>query len=137
MRPALVGLAFASACSRTPPTIASCADSVEGVWRGPDGEWHVLDRGVSVEAYPLFPDAKPAPRVLDLRRASTLTGEIRRRYMQGDQVCIATVSVRVLACSTHILELTLADPSPPLSYTPCAFSTRTNPSRKETWTRAF
>lgn len=133
----LVGLALASACSRTPPTIASCADSIEGVWRGPEGEWHVLDRGGSIEAYPLFADAKPAPRVLDLRRAKTLTGELRRRYMQGDQACVATVPVRMLACSTQTLELTLADPSEPISYAPCAFSTRTNPSRKETWTRMF
>lgn len=43
------------ACSRREP-IASCDDDLRGVYVAGDERWMMLDRGDTLEAYPLFPD---------------------------------------------------------------------------------
>jgi hypothetical protein len=51
-RAALLALA---ACGRGAP-IETCNDSLHGVYASGDERWMVLDRGATLEAYPLFPD---------------------------------------------------------------------------------
>jgi hypothetical protein len=120
---ALAALAIAgAACDRRPP-IASCDDDLRGVYDGGGGSWMILDGPAGLDAYPLFPDvpAAPgleiAPRVIALTRTPAgITGNVRRRYMRGSQVCVAKVPVRVTACRGETLELVLADPEPPLAW---------------------
>lgn len=143
MRGALLAIALAG-CSSSRP-IATCGDSLAGVWRGESGEWMLLDHGASLEGYPLFDDSREpggdpgvvvAPRAIDLRRDGVeLDGTISRRYMRGGDACSVTVPLRVLACSGSTLEVVLADTSPPLQFAPCAESSRKNPSRREKWQR--
>src|SRR5262245_26486020 len=137
--------ALAGACDRRPP-LASCDDDLHGVYEVADGRWMILDGRQTLEAYPLFPDATPVPglevgpRVIDLRRTEDgLTGWVRRRYMRGSQVCVATKSVRVTACAGDALELVLTDPAPPLAWPAESKQTctwpRTGSSRVERWVR--
>lgn len=132
-RAAVVAAVVLTACSRSAP-IDSCDDPLRGVWRGERGAWMILDSGETLEAYPLFADA-PAPRVIDLvREGNTLSGQLRRRYMQAGTSCTATLPVKVTACSSEALDIVLADPSPPIAFEPCTWP-RANPSRRERWLR--
>jgi hypothetical protein len=137
-------IALVASCSQSPP-LASCADSLAGTWHTDAGDWMLLDRGATIEGYPLFDDSREpggdaaivvAPRAIDLqRKRDEVGGEISRRYMRGGDSCISRVPVHVLACSGSTLELVLADTSPPTQFAPCTESSRKNPSRREKWLR--
>lgn len=128
-------------CSRTQP-ITSCTDDLHGVYASGDQRWDILDERRSLEAYPLFDDAADppagveiAPRVIDLRRTETaLVGEVTRRYMQGALRCDAKATARVTACKGDTLEIVLADPQPPIEFSPCRWGQAAS-SRREIWRR--
>lgn len=139
---AVAAITAAAACSRRAP-IASCGDDLRGVYRGGAERWMVLDRDATLEAYPLFPDGDgpagvvTAPRMIELVRAEgapALDGTLRRRYMRGADSCDARVPVHVTRCAGDTLELVLADPSPPLGFSPCSWP-RPSPSRLVRWQR--
>jgi hypothetical protein len=144
---AITALAALAACSHRAP-IASCDDDLRGVYVDGDERWMVLDSRATLEVYPLFPDgASPqaelvvAPRVIDLARtpaganaAPALAGTLRRRYMRRAERCDATLPVHVTRCSGNALELVLADPSPPLTFSPCTWP-RSNAARVVRWQR--
>jgi hypothetical protein len=134
-----------AACRRDP--IASCDDDLRGVYLAASERWMVLDHGATLEAYPLFPDGAPAaagdataleiaPRVIDLERrpGATIEGTLRRRYLQRAEICDARVPVHVTGCADDTLELVLADPAPPLAFTPCTWP-GPGPSRVVHWRR--
>jgi hypothetical protein len=132
----LVIAATLMSCDRKPP-LQSCNEPLHGVWRTATGaRWMVLDRGATLEAFPLFDDgvAGGAPRAMDLKRAHKLAGEVVRRYMQGGASCESRAAARITSCRGSELELVLADPQPPLSYEPCAWG-QPAPSRVERWHR--
>ncbi|HEU4733614.1 MAG TPA: hypothetical protein VFT22_37225 [Kofleriaceae bacterium] len=132
------------------PELASCDDDLRGVYLAEGKPWMVLDEGATLEAYPLFPDGDPAPgdvvvapRVIDLARGSDagrapgtepLRGTLRRRYMRRAERCDAQVAVHVTRCAADTLELVLADPAPPLAFSPCTWPGPA-PSRVVRWRR--
>jgi hypothetical protein len=144
MRLAIIA-AFAAGCSQSPPPLASCADSLQGVWHTDAGDWMLLDHGATLEGYPLFDDSHEpasepavviAPRALDLRRdRDEVGGEISRRYMRAGDGCITKIPFHVLSCSGSTLEVVLADTAAPTQFSPCSESVRKNPSRREKWHR--
>jgi len=145
-------------------SIASCDDDLRGVYVADGGRWMVLDRGATLEAYPLFPDvpttapaidlrlpggvpagAPPAlevaPRMLALERvalagaaAVRLEGTVQRRYMLRDQACVAHLPAHVTRCAGDTLDVVLADPAPPLGFSPCSWPGAA-PSRLVHWQR--
>jgi hypothetical protein len=140
VRRVALALACVAACDRRAP-IASCADDLTGDYARGDRHWMILDRGATLEAYPLFPDVpaaddlEVAPRIVELGRShGQLAGEVRRRYMKGSVACTAKVPARITSCTNDALELELADPSPPLAFAPCRWPPA-EPSRPETWLR--
>ncbi len=143
MKRAAIVAAVLCACDRQ-PAIHSCDDDLRGVWRTETGEtWMILDGGTALEIYPLFDDAAPqgapgdvvrAPRVIDLARTpGGLTGQLHRRYMRRADACDAKLPARITECGETI-DIVLADPAPPLSFTPCTWG-RPNESRRERWRR--
>lgn len=151
MRPAIVLAAgcVTWACHRRPP-IASCDDDLRGVYTAGGERWMVLDEGDALEAYPLFPDADgpadlvTAPRVIELSRGSraaaaapgapAIAGTLHRRYMRRAEQCDAHVPVHVTRCAGDTLELVLADPAPPIGFSPCSWP-GPGPSRLVRWRR--
>jgi hypothetical protein len=141
---AAAACAVLAACDRA-PTIDTCTDSLSGQWRDAEGRaWSILDQGARLEAYPAFPDnqlppgADPtlevAPRVIDLQRAGAIiTGAVHRRFMTEDKACDPAVRIRVLACRARTLELELAEPPAPTSFTPCTLPA-TPPPVATRWT---
>lgn len=142
----LAALIVLAACGRGAP-IESCDDDLRGVYAAGDRHWMVIDRRATLEAYPLFPDADGlpeapelvvAPRVIDLSRGGAdgapLTGVLRRRYMRRAERCDAQLPVQVTRCAGDTLEIVLADPPPPIGFTPCAWPSP-GPSRVERWRR--
>lgn len=141
----LLLLLFLAACHRRAP-LASCNDNLRGVYTaGPDGaeRWMILDSGEALEAYPLFPDVvgprdlEIGPRRIDLTRSpasSALAGTVHRRYMRRADLCDAQDPVRVTRCAGDTLELVLADPAPPLGFSPCQWP-GPGPSRLLRWQR--
>jgi hypothetical protein len=136
------------ACSRR-PEIASCDDDLRGVYVVDGMRWMMLDDGATLEAYPLFPDSEGprelvvAPRVIDLERhhepvlaevTAALRGTLRRRYMRRAERCDAQVPVHVTRCAGDTLELVLADPAPPIGFSPCTWP-GPGPSRVVRWRR--
>jgi hypothetical protein len=124
------------ACDRRPP-VTSCDDDLRGVWVTDGGaRWSLLDHGATVEAFPVFDDAVPggAPRVIDLERKDKLAGFVKRRYMQGPAECVAQAPIRIAKCKESTLQVVVADPQPPLSFTPCTWGTPAE-SRLEHWRR--
>jgi hypothetical protein len=151
---AIVGLGLGlglglAACHRRAP-LASCRDNLRGVYTtGEAGaeRWMILDTGDALEAYPLFPDVdgprelEIAPRRIDLARSPsasagpvTLAGTVHRRYMRGADRCDAELAVHVTRCAGDTLELVLADPDPPLGFSPCRWPGPA-PSRQVRWQR--
>jgi hypothetical protein len=159
---ALAGALAIAACSRRAP-IASCDANLRGVYAAPTGRWMLLDDGEALDAYPLFPDAdgpadlEIAPRRIVLTRppadraatpeqlppgaaparaatGTTLAGTLRRRYMHRAEICDAEVPVHVTRCAGDTLELVLADPAPPIGFSPCRWP-GPGPSRIERWQR--
>jgi hypothetical protein len=59
-RAVVLAIVLAIACSRRAP-IASCEDDLRGVYVAGGERWMMLDRGETLEAYPLFPDGVGAP----------------------------------------------------------------------------
>jgi hypothetical protein len=139
---ARAALLLLGACSRRDP-VMSCSDNLGGAWTTDRGErWMIIDSGPALESYPLFDDTHPpnapaglelGPRVIDLDRAAE-RGEVKRRYGEAGVVCLAKAPVHVMSCRDDTLELVLADPSPPISFAPCAWG-RPEPSRRERWRR--
>ncbi|MBA3463343.1 MAG: hypothetical protein H0T46_25530 [Deltaproteobacteria bacterium] len=135
-------VALLGACSRRAP-VTSCSDNLAGAWITDRGErWAILDHRHVLESYPMFDDTRPpnapagleiGPRVIDLERGAR-RGEVKRRYGQAGIVCVAKTPLRVTSCADDTLELVLADPTPPISFTPCAWG-RPEPSRRERWRR--
>jgi hypothetical protein len=68
------------------------------------------------------------------RLSDEMTGTLHRRYMQRADSCDARVPVVVTRCAGDTLELVLADPSPPLAFTPCTWP-RPAASRVVRWHR--
>ncbi len=140
--PALVvigslAMAVSLGCDRR-TEITSCDDDLHGVWVTDSGaRWSLLDRGKTLEAFPLFDDTAAgsgAPRVIDLERKDKLAGEVKRRFMQGATECIATAPIRIAKCKANTLQVVVADPQPPLSLSPCTWG-RPADSRVEHWRR--
>lgn len=128
--------ALAAACDRR-PAITSCDDDLHGVWITDSGaKWSLLDTGRTLEAFPMFDDAVPggAPRVIDVKRADKLTGTVTRRYMPGADECAAKAPIRIAKCKENTLQIVVADPQPPLSFTPCSWG-KPAESRLEHWRR--
>lgn len=124
------------ACDRRAP-VASCDDDLHGVWITDTGAmWSVLDYGRKLEAFPLFDDAvgSGAPRVIDLDRRTKLAGEVTRRFAQRADVCEAKAPIRIAKCKDNTLQVVLADPQPPLTFSPCAWGKPAD-SRVEHWRR--
>lgn len=135
MRWALAALAVVACDRRTP--VASCDDVLHGVWVTDTGaRWSVLDHGQTLEAFPLFDDAiaDGAPRVIDLKRTDKLAGQVARRFARGADLCTATVPIRVTTCKANTLQVVLADPQPPLAFSPCRWG-KPAESRVEHWRR--
>lgn len=144
---AVLAVAVVSAtCSRREP-ITSCEQSLEGAWQSDHGSgerWMILERAGALEAYPLFPDGRPAgvspeletaPRVIDLSRSpSGVAGDVKRRFMRRGVACLSTATVHVTACANDVIELVLADPPVPTGFDPCSFP-RPDSSRRERWIR--
>ena len=137
-----------AACSRR-AELTSCDDDLRGVYVAGGERWMVLDTGATLEAYPLFPDAPVsgdlviAPRVIDLARdadpraaagSRAPAGTLRRRYMRRAERCDAQLPVHVTSCAGDTLEIVLADPSPPLGFSPCTWPGPA-PSRVVRWRR--
>ena len=138
-----VVLLAAAACSRRAP-LTTCDDDLRGVYRDGDQRWMILDDSATLEAYPLFPDADgpgdvvTAPRKLELARSAggsaALAGTLHRRYMRGSASCDAGIAVHATRCAGDTIDLVLADPSPPLAFSPCSWP-RPAPSRLVHWQR--
>lgn len=134
-----------AACHRRAP-LASCNDNLRGVYTAGEGgaeRWMILDSGDALEAYPLFPDVdgprelEIGPRRIDLTRSpasSTLAGTVHRRYMRRADLCDAQAPVHITRCAGDTLELALADPAPPLGFSPCQWPGPA-PSRPVRWQR--
>jgi hypothetical protein len=122
--------------------VASCDDDLAGVWHAPDGAWLMLDNGVTLEAYPMQPDAPAAgsdlvaaPRALDLERGEhTLTGTMRRRFMRRADACEARATTRVTACRDDMLEVVTTQIATPIGVAPCRWPP-SQPAHVERWTR--
>jgi len=120
---ALIAVAAISAgCDRRAP-ITSCDQDLTGAYTTDGKRWMVIDRRVTLEAYPLFPDVPEvsglelAPRAIDLvRDDSGIAGHVKRRYMRGTAICNARVPARITACAGDALEIVLADPVPPVQF---------------------
>lgn len=135
-------VALLGACARHEP-IKGCGDNLAGAWTSDRGErWAILDHRHVLESYTLFDDTHPpnapagleiGPRVIDLERGSH-RGEVKRRYGKRGIVCVAKSPLHVTSCAGDTLELVFADPTPPISFTPCAWG-RPEPSRRERWRR--
>ena len=125
------------ACDRR-SAVTSCDDSLHGVWINEAGaKWSLLDRGKTLEAYPLFDDAVPegVPRVIALeRRRNDITGQVKRRYMRGGDSCEAHAPIRVTKCEANMLQIVVADPQPPAQFAACQWPLAA-PSRVERWRR--
>jgi hypothetical protein len=132
-------LACVVACGRR-AALDSCTQDLTGEYASGEQHWMILDRGPTLEAYPLFPDVPAsdleiAPRVIELARDRTsVRGNVKRRYMKQAEVCVGKVPITVASCAGDMLEVVLADPTPPLAFTPCQWS-RPEPSRRERWVR--
>jgi hypothetical protein len=130
-----------AACSRGPVT--TCDDDLRGVYAvaGSAERWMVLDDATTLEAYPLFPDGggvpglEVGPRMIELARTSgAIAGTVRKRYLERAARCDAKLAVHVTRCAADTLELVLADPAPPTTFTPCTWP-RPGSSRIERWRR--
>ncbi|MEJ7598031.1 MAG: hypothetical protein WKG01_09000 [Kofleriaceae bacterium] len=133
-------VAALGACHHDAP-ITSCEQDLSGTFDSSGARWMLTERRGALEGYPLFDDSgrgssdEVAPRWLELTRTPAgITGLVRRRYMRGAARCEAETPARIVGCAGDTLELVLADPIPPLSFTPCRFG-RPDGSRRERWRR--
>jgi hypothetical protein len=117
-----IALAILAACDHH-ASIESCRQDLGGTYVFEGQRWMMLDDGVALEAYPLFPDVpgasdlEVAPRVLDLVRDDDgIAGHVHRRYMRGAAACEAAIPARITVCADDALDVLLADPVPPLQF---------------------
>ncbi|HEY4243800.1 MAG TPA: hypothetical protein VGM88_28500 [Kofleriaceae bacterium] len=131
-------LLLLAACHRGAP-----CDDLSGIAHDGSGrEWMILDGGDALAVYPLFPDApaiaglEVAPRWIALARdGDHVLGEVARRFGKGATFCEGRAPAHVVGCTRDALEITLADPDPPVSFVPpCAWGTPP-PPHAEHWTR--
>jgi hypothetical protein len=97
------------------PPLRSCADPLDGVWRGGGEAYHVVDHGRGVEIYAMFDTTRPptgdkrssdevyAPVVFDLTRAAPpggarLAGTRSQRVTRGAKVCSIELPAEIAAC---------------------------------------
>jgi hypothetical protein len=133
-------LVVLAACGH--PSATTCSDDLRGVYVTPAGQrWHLLDNGLTLEAFPMFDDSKgpadlvTAPRAIDLTRAGDrLDGSISRRFMRRADACTGRAPFHVTACTADGLEVVAGDVAPPLSLAPCTPAPPL-PSRAEHWRR--
>jgi hypothetical protein len=69
-----------------------------------------------------------------LQVAGMLRGTLRQRVMRRAERCDASVPVEVTRCAGDMLELVLADPSPPIAFSPCVWA-QPGQSRIVRWQR--
>ncbi len=144
IRAALAIACFATACRPAPPSLASCADDLSGVWRAddttPSGEprrYHVIELGRAIEMYPMFddsvldprdrklttPDAViVAPSAFDLSRSSdggTLIGAQTRRFARGASSCVLHSPARIATCAGDRITLEETPLGPPTDWDRC------------------
>ena len=120
----------------------TCTDDLQGVYVTPAGErWHLLDNGETLEAFPMFDDAKgpaelvTAPRAIDLQRlGDKLDGTVSRRFMRRAESCTGRAPFHVTGCTATGLDVVAGDVAPPLTLTPCTPAPPL-PSRAEHWRR--
>jgi hypothetical protein len=136
MKQAIV-LLVVVACDRR-SAVTSCDDNLHGVWITEAGaKWSLVDRGKTLEAYPMFADAVPegAPRVIELQRLrNNVAGQVKRRYVRGGDSCVAHAPIRVTKCEANTLQIVVADPQPPAQFAACQWPLAA-PSRVERWRR--
>lgn len=121
--------------------MTSCRSDLSGTWRSDANErWMITGAAGTYEAYTLFDDTKlpgvtleVGPRAIDFARDKD-QGTVRRRFGSRGTTCVATAPVHLTSCAGDTLELVLADPAPPISFTPCAYG-RPAASHRERWTR--
>ena len=135
LRAALVLLA---ACGGR-EAVTSCDSDLRGAWRSETGQrWVITATGEAREAYPDFDDTKlPGVTVEVGARAIDLAGtrgEVKRRFTSAGTTCIAKAPANLTRCADDTLEIVLADPAPPISFSPCGFG-RPEPTHRERWTR--
>jgi hypothetical protein len=133
MRRVLLVAAALLGCDRR-AVVSSCDDNLHGVWIADGGaQWSLIDHGKTLEAYPLFADGLP-PRLIDLERRDKLAGEVKRRFLQRGDECISKAPIRIAKCKDNTLQVVVADPQPPLGFSPCAWGQPAE-SRVEHWRR--
>jgi hypothetical protein len=109
---------------------ASAASAPSRVYRPPDQA-----PGGGASPRRTTGELEVAPRVIDLTRGPAgLTGTLRRRYMERAERCDAQLPVQITRCAGDGLELVIADPAPPLGFSPCVWPDA-GPSRVVRWRR--
>jgi hypothetical protein len=133
-------------CAKERPPLASCDQSLAGVWTTETGQqWMLLEgkgeqRG-QLEGFPLFddiagvPGSEVSPRAMDLKHESgAVRGEVTRRYMRGSERCDQQAPVTMSACRGNAMQVERREITPPVSIAPCSAG-MPGPTRHETWTR--
>ena len=114
---ATLGLTFvtlaAAACRRTEP-LASCRDSLAGIWRvegeggAPAHRWALIDRGTRLEGYPLFDDTEASPSrnsALDEAPRDATRGGVNDPAVPGQRGRERPLSIDDLVQSPRSLDL--------------------------------
>ncbi|MEM9489360.1 MAG: hypothetical protein AAGC55_09460 [Myxococcota bacterium] len=137
--PALaVALAGVAVSCAEQTQLADCDDSLSGMWRSdsraPSGQpwqFHIVDRGQTIEVYPIFDDSRPppgmvadphtwySPRVFDLRRLGrTIVGQRSGRATRDGTQCNLTQQAAIRSCRGAELTLAWIDTSQ-INWTTC------------------
>jgi len=133
--PAKAALAFVAlaACTTSPPPLASCDDSLRGIWATepgatPAATFHVVDRGAAVDAIPITrelpaepPGTLAAPALVELRREhGQVAGRVLRRWHRGGATCRVASPAVIRGCAADRLTLQLGPTGAPSDWTTCA-----------------
>lgn len=127
----------------SPASAQECTAPLAGVWQveGSPQRWALLERGTTIEAYPLFDDsggASDSQRVVSPRRVTAvlgktaLLGRIERWVMRGAEHCAVRAAVRI-ECRGDTLQFDLPALAPPTDFTTCQSSAAVAAQR---WRRA-
>lgn len=130
-------LALIATASCAEPTVESCADNLSGIWRAAPGrDYHVVDRGGSIEVFPQFADratpfeptgsAPDEPRrsasyVRLVRGVGMPSGTVQHYRTNTNSVCRVRAGARAVGCSASAFELRIQRPGA-LDYTDCSQS---------------
>jgi len=125
MRLALSGALAVAACRAAP--VASCQDDLSGIWAAEDGRrFDIVDRGGTVEVYPLFDpvgekQARPwrTPAKTELQRRGMVLAGTSTFQAQDARVCTVTTPARLEACGDGRASL-VVDLAPALDASACA-----------------